>query len=184
YSVILFDEVEKAHHEVFNVLLQLLDDGRLTDGQGRTVDFRNTVVIMTSNLGSNLLAEHKGEEGRTMVMEQLRQFFRPEFLNRLDEIIMFNNLDRSAMDGIVEIQLNRLKARVAEKGVDLSWTEQAAAKLAQEGYDLAYGARPLKRAIQKLVENPLAVKVLDGSIKPGAPVEIGLDDKGALKFTQ
>ncbi len=184
YSVILFDEVEKAHHEVFNVLLQLLDDGRLTDGQGRTVDFRNTVVIMTSNLGSNLLAEHKGEEGRTMVMEQLRQFFRPEFLNRLDEIIMFNNLDRSAMDGIVEIQLNRLKARVAEKGVDLSWTEQAAAKLAQEGYDLAYGARPLKRAIQKLVENPLAVKVLDGSIKPGAPVKIGLDDKGALKFTQ
>jgi len=118
------------------------------------------------------------------VMEQLRQFFRPEFLNRLDEIIMFNNLDRSAMDGIVEIQLARLKARIAEKGVDLGWTKEAAAKLAQEGYDPAYGARPLKRAIQKLVENPLAVRVLDGSIKPGRPVEIGVDDKGSLKFTQ
>lgn len=184
YSVILFDEIEKAHPEVFNVLLQLLDDGRLTDGQGRTVDFRNTVVIMTSNLGSAALAENPGKEGRDMVMEQLRQSFRPEFINRLDEIIMFNNLDRSAMDSIVEMQLTRLKLRLVEKDVELSWTKNAASVLAEEGYDPAYGARPLKRAIQRLVENPLAVKVLDGTIKPGTPVLITVGKDGNIAFQQ
>ncbi|MBP7110831.1 MAG: ATP-dependent chaperone ClpB [Firmicutes bacterium] len=184
YSVILFDEVEKAHPEVFNVLLQLLDDGRLTDGQGRTVDFRNALVIMTSNLGSSALAENPGEAGRAAVMNQLKAFFKPEFLNRLDDVIMFNSLDRSAMDDIVAMQLNRLKARLADKGVDLSWTSKAASKLADEGYDPAYGARPLKRAIQRLVENPLAVRILEGGIRQDAPVQIDLGADGSLIFRQ
>ncbi len=184
YSVVLFDEVEKAHPEVFNVLLQLLDDGRLTDGQGRTVDFRNTVVIMTSNLGSAALAEKGSSEGRALVMEQLRQFFRPEFLNRLDEIVMFNNLDRHAMDAIVSMQLARLKARLAEKGVAISWTEGAVTALADMGFDPAYGARPLKRAIQRSVENPLAVKVLDGTVVSGRPVTIDSDGAGGISFSQ
>ncbi len=184
YSVVLFDEVEKAHHEVFNVLLQLLDDGRLTDGQGRTVDFRNTVVIMTSNLGSAALAEKGGPEGRAIVMEQLRQFFRPEFLNRLDEIVMFNNLDRSAMDAIVVMQLERLRSRLIEKDIEISWTEGAVTALADMGFDPQYGARPLKRAIQRFVENPLAVKVLDGTVTPGKPVIIGSDGTGGIIFSQ
>jgi ATP-dependent Clp protease ATP-binding subunit ClpB len=164
YSVILLDEVEKAHTEVFNVLLQLLDDGRLTDGHGRTVDFRNTVVIMTSNLGSDYITEMSGDRERmsATVMGVLRQHFRPEFLNRIDETLIFNSLGKAEIERIVHIQLDRVAARLAERGYSLKWTDAVAAHLAETGFDPAYGARPLKRAIQRELENPLAASILDG----------------------
>ncbi len=169
YSVVLFDEVEKAHMEVFNVLLQMLDDGRLTDGQGRTVDFRNTVIIMTSNIGSQYILDVAGldDEVERRVMEAMRQHFRPEFLNRADEIVIFHSLSPEHLKGIVEIQLDRLRALLAGRDVTLGLTDTAKELIVQEGYDPAYGARPLKRAIQHLVADPLALEILDGRVEGG-----------------
>jgi len=191
YSVILFDEVEKAHPEVFNLLLQLLDDGRLTDGHGRTVDFRNTVVIMTSNIGSTHIQEiltererrpvaywgkSNEEDLKEKVMEDLRAFFKPEFLNRVDEIIIFNPLSRGLLKQIVDIQINRMKRYLREKGIDIILTEAAKERLAEIGYDPVYGARPLKRAIQREILNPLALKLLDGTFREGDIIEVDFED--------
>lgn len=181
YAVILFDEIEKAHPDVFNILLQLLDDGRLTDGHGRTVDFRNTVVIMTSNLGSHWFREIKddnraGLEAR--VMDELRASFRPEFLNRVDEVVIFNNLGRDEIVRIVDIQLVLLKQRLEKLGIDLEVTEEAKALLAAEGFDPVYGARPLKRAIQKRLENPLSVHLLEGKKARGGGILVKVDPAG------
>jgi ATP-dependent Clp protease ATP-binding subunit ClpB len=174
YSVILFDEVEKAHGDVFNVLLQVLDDGRLTDGQGRTVDFRNTVVIMTSNLGSHLF--HEGESTdkvRPLVMQTLRESLRPEFLNRIDEIVIFHSLGRDEIALIVTIQLGRLRERLVQRRITLELTRAAEALLAREGYDPAYGARPLKRTIQRLIQDPLALALLNGEFHDGDTIVVG-----------
>jgi len=181
YSVILFDEVEKAHQEVFNVLLQLLDDGRLTDGHGRTVDFRNTVVIMTSNIGSQHIQEMLTEwadyvQIRKGVMEDLKSFFKPEFLNRVDEIIIFHPLNKELLMKIVDIQINRMKRYLRDKHIDLVLTERAKAYLAEIGYDPVYGARPLKRAIQKEILNPLATKLLDGTFREGDVIEADVEE--------
>ena len=181
YSVVLFDEIEKAHREVFNVLLQLLDDGRLTDGQGRTVDFRNTVVIMTSNLG-NTLWENGHRVGRDEVNRVLQAHFRPEFLNRIDEIVIFHPLGKEHLAGIVDIQLRRVSKLLAEKGFKLEVSEAAREYLAEVGYDPQFGARPLKRAIQRELQDPLAIKVLAGEFKEGDVIRVdrGLD---GLTFT-
>jgi ATP-dependent Clp protease ATP-binding subunit ClpB len=179
YQVILFDEVEKAHPDVFNVLLQVLDDGRLTDGQGRTVDFKNVVIIMTSNLGSEFLVDLKDgdsvETARTQVMEMVRAAFRPEFLNRLDEILLFNRLAREHMAGIVEIQLQHLRGLLEERKITLNLEEGAVTWLANAGYDPAYGARPLKRIIQKNLQDPLATQILEGKVKDGDTVTISVE---------
>jgi ATP-dependent Clp protease ATP-binding subunit ClpB len=173
YSVVLFDEIEKAHSDVFNVLLQILDDGRLTDGQGRTVDFRNTVVIMTSNLGAHIFREYEQpEKVRPLVMQELRNTLRPEFLNRIDEIVIFRPLGRDELGRIVDIQLGHLKRRLADKRIALDVTDRAKALLAQEGYDPTFGARPLKRAIQRLVQDPLALKLLEHEFSEGDTVTV------------
>ena len=192
YSVILFDEIEKAHTDVFNVLLQILDDGRLTDGHGRTVDFKNTVVIMTSNVGSHLILAYRGgddpesfEQMKKEVLEVLRQRFRPEFLNRVDEIVVFHSLSREHLKQIVDIQLERLRARLAERHIVLELTERAKEHLALAGYDPSYGARPLKRVIQKELETPLGRLLLKGDIKDGQTVSVDFDRaSGGLKFTE
>ncbi len=180
YQVILFDEVEKAHSDVFNILLQVLDDGRLTDGQGRTVDFRNTIIILTSNLGSDLLANQSegrdSSELRESVMEVVRNAFRPEFLNRLDEIILFHRLFREHMGAIVQIQLERLRARLEERKIDLEIDDDALTWLADAGYDQVYGARPLKRVIQRSLENPLASFILEDRLRDGETVAISADN--------
>ena len=177
YQVVLFDEIEKAHPDVFNVLLQVLDDGRLTDGQGRTVDFRNTLIIMTSNLGSeflvNLDENEDSAKARDEVMAVVKASFRPEFLNRVDEIILFHRLRRENMGAIVKIQLKRLEALLAERKISLALDEQAIAWLAEKGYDPAYGARPLKRVIQKELQDPLAERILGGDILDGSTVDVG-----------
>jgi ATP-dependent Clp protease ATP-binding subunit ClpB len=182
YQVILFDEVEKAHEDVFNILLQVLDDGRLTDGQGRTVDFKNNIIVLTSNLGSEILAAQAEGESPTMVQGQVmaivRQHFRPEFLNRLDEIILFRRLQRSDMASIVDIQLAHLRKLLADRKITLSLDRAAMEWLAAEGYDSVYGARPLKRVIQRSLQNPLATMILDGSIKDGDTVEVSVDHDG------
>jgi ATP-dependent Clp protease ATP-binding subunit ClpB len=182
YQVVLFDEVEKAHPDVFNVLLQVLDDGRLTDGQGRTVDFKNTLIVLTSNLGSELLAgQGEGEDveaARPGVMDVVRRAFRPEFLNRLDEILLFRRLSRQHMTGIVEIQLRRLEALLADRKIVLDLDGAAKAWLAETGYDPVYGARPLKRVIQRELQNPLATAILRGSIKDGDRVAVRVGLKG------
>jgi ATP-dependent Clp protease ATP-binding subunit ClpB len=184
YQVILFDEVEKAHPDVFNVLLQVLDDGRLTDGQGRTVDFRNTLIVLTSNLGSDILAaQPEGEDverARAPVMEAVRHAFRPEFLNRLDEILLFHRLSREHMKGIVDIQLKRLEKMLADRHIALAIDEAARAWLANAGYDPVYGARPLKRAIQRNLQNPLASLLLEGKIADGDTVSVGADRDGLV----
>ena len=171
YSVVLLDEVEKAHKDVFNVLLQVLDDGRLTDGQGRTVDFRNTVIIMTSNLGSDIIQQMAGEgpyeQMKSAVMERVEQHFRPEFINRIDDIIVFHPLGAAQIRAIVEIQLAGLKARLAERDMTLELSDSAGALLGEAGFDPVYGARPLKRAIQQQVENPLAERILRGQLQAG-----------------
>jgi ATP-dependent Clp protease ATP-binding subunit ClpB len=174
YSVILFDEIEKAHPEVFNVLLQVLDDGRLTDGQGRTVDFRNTVIIMTSNLGTELWGSAEEAEDVTegAVRELLTRHFRPEFLNRIDEVVIFHRLTREDLTQIVEIQLRRVAARLKEQGLELEVTEAAKTYLADVGYDPVYGARPLKRAIQRELQDPLALKLIAGDFRPGDAIEV------------
>jgi ATP-dependent Clp protease ATP-binding subunit ClpB len=176
YQVILFDEVEKAHPDVFNVLLQVLDDGRLTDGQGRTVDFKNTLIVLTSNLGSaHLAALKEGESAETVrepVMEEVRRAFRPEFLNRLDEILLFNRLSRADMTEIVEIQLGRLRKLLSDRKIELKFDSKALQWLANRGYDPVYGARPLKRVIQRSLQNPLATQLLEGKVHDGDTVEI------------
>ncbi len=180
YSVILLDEVEKAHPDVFNVLLQVLDDGRLTDGQGRTVDFRNTVIVMTSNLGSQriqeLAGEHNYEEMKSDVMEIVSQHFRPEFINRIDDTVVFHPLGREHIRAIVDIQLDYLHARLAGRDMQIVLTDAARDKLADAGFDPVYGARPLKRAIQQQVENPLAQQILQGRFKPGDTIEVGVSE--------
>jgi len=173
YAVILFDEIEKAHGDVFHVLLQLLDDGRLTDGQGRTVDFRNTVVIMTSNLGSHLFREdEKPERLRQLMLETLRETLRPEFLNRIDEIVIFKPLGRDEIEAIVKIQVGYLVKRLADRRITLELTLATQELLAREGYDPVYGARPLKRAIQRLVQDPLALQLLNGTFAEGDTVVV------------
>jgi len=184
YQVILFDEIEKAHPDVFNILLQVLDDGRLTDGQGRTVDFRNTLIIMTSNLGGDILASQPQDEDsdavRAQVMDVVRAAFRPEFLNRLDEILLFHRLTRAQMTGIVEIQLKRLYAMLAERKIVLQLDDRAKAWLADKGYDPVYGARPLRRVIQRELQNPLASLVLEGKIAEGDTVTVSAGTDGLL----
>jgi ATP-dependent Clp protease ATP-binding subunit ClpB len=186
YAVVLLDEIEKAHPDVFNVLLQLLDDGRLTDGQGRTVDFRNTVIIMTSNLGSQVIqdmANRRFEEVRERVMEVLRTHFRPEFLNRVDEIIVFRQLTREQLAAIVDIQLARLQQRLAERNIQLDVTEPAKRLLAERGWDPVYGARPLKRTIQRLLEDKLALLILEGRFQEGDQVVVDVAN-GELHFSK
>jgi ATP-dependent Clp protease ATP-binding subunit ClpB len=184
YQVILFDEVEKAHPDVFNVLLQVLDDGRLTDGQGRTVDFRNTLIVLTSNLGSEALASlperADASAAREAVMDAVRAAFRPEFLNRLDEILLFRRLSRDDMKGIVAIQLERLKKLLADRKITLEVNAAASTWLANAGYDPVYGARPLKRVIQRELQNPLAQQILEGHIPDGSTVHVGAGDKGLV----
>ncbi|HZE09907.1 MAG TPA: AAA family ATPase, partial [Gemmatimonadaceae bacterium] len=185
YSVVLFDEIEKAHPDVFNILLQILDDGRLTDSQGRTVDFRNTVIIMTSNIGSTFILEHAGED-RAMIEAQvtnaLRQHFRPEFLNRVDDVIIFRPLGKGEIQHIIDLQLARLERLLADRKLTLELTPEAREVLATEGYDPAFGARPLKRAIQRLLQNPLALAVLEGKFSEGDHIVVGRDSKGELTF--
>jgi ATP-dependent Clp protease ATP-binding subunit ClpB len=179
YSVILLDEVEKAHPDVFNVLLQVLDDGRLTDGQGRTVDFRNTVIVMTSNLGSQVIQELAGEENydrmKAAVMEVVGQYFRPEFINRIDEIVVFHPLGKSQLRAITKIQLDYLRKRLAERNLALEISDEALDRLGEAGFDPVYGARPLKRAIQQQLENPLAQQILAGRFAPGDVIVVELD---------
>jgi ATP-dependent Clp protease ATP-binding subunit ClpB len=190
YSVILFDEIEKAHVDVFNVLLQILDDGRLTDGHGRTVDFKNTVVIMTSNVGSHLILNYRGgddpvafERMKSEVLEAMRQQFRPEFLNRVDEIVVFHSLSREDLKEIVEIQLERLRARLAERHIEIELTGPAREHIAASGYDPNYGARPLKRVIQKELETPIGRLLLKGDLSDGQTVVVDQDrNRGELKF--
>jgi ATP-dependent Clp protease ATP-binding subunit ClpB len=185
YSVVLFDEIEKAHPEVFNVLLQILDDGRLTDGQGRTVGFRNSVLIMTSNLGSSYILEHQGDDWTAVeskVREALFQGFRPEFLNRIDEILMFRPLGREELERVVVMQLERLAELARERNVELEITASARSKIVEAGYEPAFGARPIKRAIQRLVSDPLAMAFLDGRFHDGDVIEVDAGGDGALEF--
>ncbi len=185
YAVVLFDEIEKAHPEVLNVLLQLLDDGRLTDGKGRTVDFKNAVVIMTSNLGSQFIAEHAGgltEGVRRQVNEALRQHFRPEFINRIDEVVFFHTLGLEHMKSIIDIQVTALLARLADRKIQVELSESAKGALVTEGYDPAYGARPLKRTLQRRILDPLALRVLEGEVKEGDRVRVEVSD-GDFTFT-
>jgi ATP-dependent Clp protease ATP-binding subunit ClpB len=179
YAVVLFDEIEKAHPEVFNTLLQLLDDGRLTDGQGRTVDFKNTVIIMTSNIGSQYIqdVQNDEEEMKQRVMDAMRQHFKPEFLNRVDDMIVFHSLDAEALKRIVAIQVGQVRKRLIDKKIELELTERAKELVAEEGFDLVYGARPLKRVIQREILNPLAAKILSGEVKEGSSVVIDRDDR-------
>jgi ATP-dependent Clp protease ATP-binding subunit ClpB len=181
YAVVLFDEIEKAHGDVFNVLLQLLDDGRLTDGHGRTVDFRNTVVIMTSNLGSHLFRDYQSpEKVRPLVMQELRNTLRPEFLNRIDDVVIFTPLDRSQLNRIVEIQLGHLARRLADRRIELEVTDAAKELLGKEGYDPTFGARPLKRTIQRLVQDALALRILEGEFREGDVVTVDAEDGGIV----
>jgi ATP-dependent Clp protease ATP-binding subunit ClpB len=182
YSVILLDEIEKAHRDVFNVLLQLLDDGRLTDGQGRTVDFTNAVLVMTSNLGSELIDPGLPEEVvKERVLEVVHQQFRPEFINRIDELIVFHRLSREEIRSIAEIQIGHLRRRLEERRIGLELTEAALDWLAEHGYDPSFGARPLKRLVQRSIGDPLAVKLLEGAFTDGDTVNVDADEDG-LEF--
>ena len=180
YSIVLFDEIEKAHPEVFNVLLQVLDDGRLTDGQGRTVDFRNTVIIMTSNLGSQWIQQYADDYSRmkSMVMETVKQQFKPEFLNRVDEIVIYHSLPLEQIKKIVDIQLEGLRKRLAERQIEMEVSDRAREYIAREGYDPAYGARPLKRSIQRSIQDPLALMILEGKFIEGDTVHVDLSITG------
>jgi ATP-dependent Clp protease ATP-binding subunit ClpB len=185
YSVILMDEIEKAHPDVFNVLLQVLDDGRLTDGQGRTVDFRNTIIVMTSNLGSDIIQSLSGEAlysvMKTAVMDIVSTRFRPEFINRIDEAVVFHSLGREQIRAISNIQLDHLRARLADRELGLVISESALDLLAEAGFDPIYGARPMKRAIQQLIENPLAQSILSGQFIAGDTIHIDVE-QGELRF--
>jgi ATP-dependent Clp protease ATP-binding subunit ClpB len=182
YQVVLFDEVEKAHGDVFNILLQVLDDGRLTDGQGRTVDFTNTLIILTSNLGSQHIAaladEDPVEKAEGAVMDQVRAHFRPEFLNRLDEIVLFHRLGQQHMGGIVDIQVARVQKLLTDRKISLDLTDAARAWLGRVGYDPVYGARPLKRAVQKYLQDPLADRILRGDVRDGMTLTVDEGDGG------
>ncbi|MBE2211111.1 MAG: AAA family ATPase, partial [Xanthomonadaceae bacterium] len=190
YSVILLDEVEKAHPDVFNILLQVLDDGRLTDGQGRTVDFRNTVIVMTSNLGSHQIQEMAGDDSpeayiqmKAAVMGVVQAHFRPEFINRLDDIVVFHPLDKAQIKQIAKIQLGGLEKRLGERGIKLELSDKAYDLLGNIGFDPIYGARPLKRAIQQQIENPLAQAILSGNFVSGDTVKVDVDG-GKLVFSK
>ena len=184
YSVVLIDEIEKAHPDVFNILLQILDDGRLTDGQGRTVDFRNTLLIMTSNIGSEIWAEKDPETNREqLVMEKLKKYFRPEFLNRIDEIILFNNLESAQIKEIVRIQIALVEERLKEKNIKIKLDEKAFQLLCRKGFDPVYGARPVRRVIQKDLLNPLAERLLAGQFQSGDVISVQGNDLG-LQFRQ
>ncbi|HOK11718.1 MAG TPA: AAA family ATPase, partial [Ottowia sp.] len=189
YSVVLFDEIEKAHPDVFNVLLQVLDDGRLTDGQGRTVDFKNTVLIMTSNIGSPMIQSMAGqpyEEVKDAVFGELKNHFRPEFLNRIDEIVVFHGLDATQIGAIAKIQLKVLAERMARMDLSLKVSDQALAELAKVGFDPVFGARPLKRAIQQRIENPLSRLILEGRFPPKTEINVSVDpikDPGVFTFS-
>jgi ATP-dependent Clp protease ATP-binding subunit ClpB len=184
YQVVLFDEIEKAHPDVFNVLLQVFDDGRLTDGQGRTVDFKNTILIMTSNAGAQYLADQPDEadveDVRALVMGEVKARFRPEFLNRIDEIILFRRLKKAQMADIVRIQLRRLEKVLADRELSLDLDDRARAELARRGYDPSYGARPLKRVIQKDLQDPIARLVLQGDVNAGDAIKISFDGNDFL----
>jgi len=183
YSVILFDEIEKAHHEVFSIFLQIMDDGRLTDSHGRTVDFKNCIIIMTSNVGSQYILDTTGESYESMrsrVLEAMRQHFRPEFLNRVDEILVFHSLTQEQLAQIVDIQVVWLKRRLADRRIELEFSDEAKRLLAERGYDPVYGARPLKRVIQKIVETPLAKKIMAGEVPDGSSVRVGTDEQGLV----
>jgi ATP-dependent Clp protease ATP-binding subunit ClpB len=186
YSVVLFDEIEKAHPDVFNVLLQILEDGRLTDGKGRTIDFRSTVLVMTSNVGSSALFELAGrdpERAREQAFEALRATFRPEFLNRIDDIVLFQPLGNKQLEKILDLQLAAVSKLLAERNVTLELTAAARELLLREGYDPAYGARPLRRTVQRLVQDPLALRLLDGKVLPGEHVLVDADQgSGQMKF--
>jgi ATP-dependent Clp protease ATP-binding subunit ClpB len=186
YSVVLFDEIEKAHVDVFNVLLQILDDGRLTDSQGHLVDFRNTVIIMTSNLGSQDILDRSGRDEwpavEAAVLAEMRRHFRPEFLNRIDDIVVFRPLGREDLRHIVELQLERVRRLLADRRMDLAITEAAEDLIAEEGYDPAFGARPLKRAIQRLVQNPLAMRILEGEFDDGDTIRVDRGEGDQLVF--
>jgi ATP-dependent Clp protease ATP-binding subunit ClpB len=188
YSVVLFDEIEKAHPDVFNVLLQILEDGRLTDGKGRTVDFRNTVLVMTSNVGSAAIYELAGKDpdkARKEAMEALRQSFRPEFINRIDEIVIFNPLGKDQLESIVVLLLKSVEQLLAERQITLELTAAAKELLLHEGYDPAYGARPLRRTIQRLIQDPLALQILQGTVLPGDRVRVDRDgSKDAMRFVR
>jgi ATP-dependent Clp protease ATP-binding subunit ClpB len=186
YSVILLDEVEKAHPDVFNVLLQVLDDGRMTDGQGRTVDFKNTVIVMTSNLGSQMIQQMSGDDYgviKLAVMAEVKTHFRPEFVNRIDEIVVFHALSEKDIESIARIQLQSLESRLAKMDIRLDVSPAALAAVAQEGFDPIYGARPLKRAIQQQIENPLATEILKGTFAPGETVHVAAKG-GKLSFVK
>jgi ATP-dependent Clp protease ATP-binding subunit ClpB len=187
YSVILLDEVEKAHPDVFNVLLQVLDDGRLTDGQGRTVDFRNCVIVMTSNLGSQMIQEMAGEEQydrmKAAVMEVVGSHFRPEFINRIDDVVVFHPLGREQIRAIAGLQVNILQRRLQDRDISLQLSDAALDLLGEAGFDPVYGARPLKRAIQTQLENPLAQEILAGRFGPGDAIEVDVQD-GQLVFVR
>jgi ATP-dependent Clp protease ATP-binding subunit ClpB len=185
YSVILFDEIEKAHPDVFNILLQILDDGRLTDSQGRTVDFRNTVIIMTSNIGSQYILEHAAADWalvETQVTQAMRSHFKPEFLNRVDDIIIFRPLGTEQIEHIVGLQLERFEKLLADRKLSLEMTPGARRVLAEEGYDPAFGARPLKRAIQRMIQNPLAMQILEGRFHEGDRIVVREGDGGSFVF--
>ena len=181
YSVILFDEIEKAHPDVFNIMLQILDDGRLTDSQGRTVDFKNTIIIMTSNIGSQYILDVTGEENyeemRSRVMGAMRDSFRPEFLNRIDEIIIFHGLTKEQLQPIVKLQIQGLEKRLAERKLSLKLSENAIDFLAELGYDPVYGARPLKRAIQRYLETAIAKSILRGDFQEGDTIFVDVEDE-------
>jgi ATP-dependent Clp protease ATP-binding subunit ClpB len=182
--VILFDEVEKAHPDVFNVLLQVLDDGRMTDGQGRTVDFKNTVIVMTSNLGSQMIQRMAGDDYQVIklaVMGEVKSYFRPEFINRIDEVVVFHALDERHIKDIARIQLGFLANRLGKLEMGLDVSEEALAELAKAGFDPVFGARPLKRAIQEHIENPLAKQILEGKFSPKDTIVV-LARNGALEF--
>jgi len=181
YSVVLFDEIEKAHPDVFNIFLQILDDGRLTDGQGRTVDFRNTVLVMTSNIGSQHIVDlgpDAEEEMRQRVMDALRSHFKPEFLNRIDDVVIYHALREEQIAHILEIQLGHLRDRLAERRIQIEVSGEARAFLARRGYDPQYGARPLKRLIQRYVQDPLAMRILEGGFPEGSVVGVELAGDG------
>jgi ATP-dependent Clp protease ATP-binding subunit ClpB len=189
YCVVLFDEIEKAHTDVFNVLLQILDDGRLTDGQGRTVDFKNTIITMTSNIGSHRILDYRGgfdgeayQRMKDAVLDELRHHFRPEFLNRVDETIVFHSLTEEHLKQIVEIQLNGLRKRLAERHIELELSDRARGQLVRVGYDPNYGARPLKRAIQREIETPMARMILGGEVRDGQRVSVDVGSSGKLQF--
>ncbi len=187
YSVVLLDEIEKAHPQVLNILLQILDDGRLTDGHGRTVDFKNTIIIMTSNIGSRYILESRGKdiaEVEQKVMNELNRYFPPEFLNRIDDIVVFNFLTEEMIKKIVDIKLKKLEKQLEEKQISIEVTNEAKEFLAKKGYDPVYGARPLVRAIQRYILNPLSVEFIEGKFEPGDTIKISVRDSEHLQFTK